>query len=80
MPPLGWPIRKEDWYYITDTLVSATVTVYSGELVGCTEATYNRLITKGKMVPDQEGESEEVYLVQYGQMREMLERNGFKQL
>jgi hypothetical protein len=77
-PALGWPIRKEDWYYITDELVTCTVVVYPGELVSVPEKVWLQL--KNGEVRDSTGEREDVMLVKYDVLVPILEKNGFVRL
>jgi len=76
-PPLGWPVRREDWYYINEAFVSATVTVYPGEIVGLSEKNYNKLA--GLEWGEDLGEGD-IVVVKYHQMATLLEKNGFVKL
>jgi hypothetical protein len=79
MPPLGWPIRHEDWYFIKDSFTTATVTVYPGEVVGCSVKNYNELA--GLHDPSNTNDDpSEVVVLQYPEMAELLTKNGFIKL
>lgn len=77
--PMGKPIRTEDWYFITkETLVTCTVTVYEGEIVGVSEKVYKQL--KTGVALDNDEPDGEIYLVMYRKMVPLLEKNGFVRL
>jgi hypothetical protein len=74
--PLGFPVRREDWYYIGDLFVSATVVVYPGELVGVSERVYTQL-TGMDLRGGGQDHPDDMIVVHYPQMVILLEKNGF---
>lgn len=72
--PLGAPIRREDWYMINQSFSTATVTVYTGEVVGCTRKVFTQL--SGWDMPDVDPEG--IVIVDYNDVVMLLEKNGFR--
>ena len=78
--PLGDPIRREDWYYITkDSLVTCSVVVYPGEIVGVPEKTY-KVLESGEIDSSKYRVGDNIYLVAYHTLVPLLEKNGFVRL
>ncbi len=73
--PLGIPVRREDWYLITESFSTATVTVYAGEVVGCSRKVFTQL---SGWDPPGEGEEDRVVVIQYADVVQLLKKNGFR--
>jgi hypothetical protein len=77
--PLGKPVRREDWYYITEnSMASCAVTVYPGELVVIQKKVYDGLAKSEIATAD--GGVAGVYLVHYDDLEALLTKNGFARL
>ena len=75
----GRPVRTEDWYFITkDSLVTCTVVVYPGEVVGVPTKIYEQL-KNGNTSPIQYDKGK-LILLQYSDLVPLLEKSGFARL